>query len=251
MPRSMLSLLAAVSVLAAPLAVSAQSPLSYQAALSDPSRPAGDVSRDAARHPAELLAFAGVKPGDKVLDYGMGAGYWTRILAKAVGPNGHVYSYQPGEFIRYQASYGTNLQTVSTAYDNVTPIDTDFAALRAPEPLDAVISVQIHHDHHLKGFAHDTAAKANAALFQALKPGGVLLIVDHAAVAGAGLEAPDKLHRIDVEDLKRDLTSAGFVLDGESDLLRNPADPKTALVFDPSIRGKTDQFVLRFRKPAA
>jgi predicted methyltransferase len=249
MKRHLLHAAAALCVLAAPLTLSAQTTADYAQALADPARPSADKERDAARKPSELLAFAGVKPGQAVLDYGMGGGYWTRILAKAVGPSGRVYSYQPGEFIKYQASYGTNLDTVAAAYPNVTPLKHDFAALQLPEQVDAVISVQIHHDHHLKGFAPDTAAKANAALFRAVKPGGVLVVVDHRALPGAGLGVAQTLHRIDIEDLKKDVTAAGFVLDGESALLANPEDPKTALVFGSAIRGKTDQFVLRFRKP--
>jgi len=115
--------------------------------------------------------------------------------------------------------------------------------------VDLVLTVQNYHDLHLKPFRPDTAASINAKVFKALKPGGVYLIVDHVAVTGSGLDAPSAVHRIDPAIIKREVEAAGFKLDGESDLLRAPADPHTASVFDPSIRGKTDQVVLRFRKP--
>ncbi len=230
------------SALAAP-------PANIAAALADPARPAADVARDATRKPGDLLALAGIKPGDKVADFVIGGGYFTRILSAAVGPTGHVYAYQPAEFIKFQASYGENLKTVAGAYKNVTPLDASFQQLDLPDGLDAIVTVQNYHDLYLKPFPSGTAAKVDAELFKSLKPGGVLLIVDHAALPGSGISAADSLHRIDPEAVKSDLKAAGFALESESNLLRDPADPHTASVFDPSIRGKTDQFVLVFRKP--
>lgn len=246
-----------VSVLAA-LAVSvswgggmafAQVPAGITAALASPARPAEDTARDAARHPGELLAFAGVKPGDTVVDFIMGGGYFTRILSGAVGPKGVVYAYQPAEFIKFQAKYGENLKAVSAALPNAKPLDGSVVALDLPDNLDLVFTVQNYHDLHLKPFPTDTAAKANAEIFKSLKPGGVFLIVDHAATAGSGITAADSLHRIDVAAVRAEVEAAGFKLEAESPLLRDAADPHTASVFDPSIRGKTDQFVLKFRKP--
>lgn len=230
------------SALAAP-------PANIAAALADPARPAADIARDATRKPGDLLALAGIKPGDKVADFVIGGGYFTRILSAAVGPTGHVYAYQPAEFIKFQASYGENLKTVAGAYKNVTPLDASFQQLDLPDGLDAIVTVQNYHDLYLKPFPSGTAAKVDAELFKSLKPGGVLLIVDHAALPGSGISAADSLHRIDPEAVKSDLKAAGFALESESNLLRDPADPHTASVFDPSIRGKTDQFVLVFRKP--
>ena len=238
-------------MLAAGLAVPALAapPTNIAAALADPARPAADVARDAARKPAELLALADIKTGDKVADFVIGGGYVTRILSAAVGPTGHVYAYQPAEFIKFQASYGENLKKVADAYKNVTPLDASFQQLDLPDGLDAIVTVQNYHDLYLKPFPSGTAAKVDAELFKSLKAGGVLLVVDHAALPGSGISAADSLHRIDPEAVKSDLKAAGFVLESESPLFHEAADPHTTNVFDPSIRGKTDQFTLVFRKP--
>ena len=226
----------------------AQVPANIAKALADPSRPAEDTARDAARHPGEILALAGVKPGDTVVDYIMGGGYFTRILSAAVGPKGTVYAFQPAEFIKFKSSYGDNLKNVTAALPNSKPLDGPMTALDLPDNVDVVITVQNYHDQHLKPFPVDTAAKANAEIFKSLKPGGVFLVIDHAAAAGA-TTAPDTQHRIDVAQVKSEVEAAGFKLEAESPLLANKDDPHTASVFDPSIRGKTDQFILKFRKP--
>jgi predicted methyltransferase len=221
----------------------------YAPALADPARPAADVARDANRHPAELLAFAGIAPGQKVGDYVMGGGYLTRILAAAVGPGGHVYAFQPAEFIGFRKEYATEQQTVDDAYANVDGITGAFAAPPFPVPLDVIVTVQNFHDLYLKPFPAGNAARASKALFAALKPGGTLVVVDHSAAAGSGASLADKLHRIDRQTVIDELTAAGFKLEASSDLYARPADPRTANVFDPAIRGSTDQFSLRFRKP--
>ncbi|ODT86005.1 class I SAM-dependent methyltransferase [Phenylobacterium sp. SCN 70-31] len=220
------------------------------AALADKARPDEEAARDAARKPGELLAFAEVKPGQKVADLVMGGGYFTRILSAAVGPQGNVTAYQPEEFIRFQASYGENQKKVAGAYANVTPLTATFADLDLPDGLDLVLTVQNYHDFHLTPFPKDTAAKVNAEVFRSLKPGGLYVIVDHAAVPGSGLEPAMKVHRIDPAIVRQEVEAAGFRFEGDSPLLRDPSDPHTANVFDPAIRGKTDQFVLKFRKPA-
>jgi predicted methyltransferase len=219
------------------------------AALGDKARPPADSSRDMARKPAELLAFAEVKPGQKVADFMMGGGYFTRILSAAVGPTGKVYAYQSSEFIKFRAAYGTEQSAVVGDYKNVVPLTASVASAGLPEGLDLVLTVQNYHDLHLKAFPAETADTVNKQVFKALKPGGVYLVVDHAALPGAPLETSDKLHRIDEAVVKKEVEAAGFQLVSEDKLLANPADPHTALVFDPSIRGKTDQFVLKFRKP--
>lgn len=217
-------------------------------ALADPSRPAADTARDAARHPGEVLALAGVKDGDTVVDYIMGGGYFTRILSAAVGPKGTVYAYQPAEFIKFMAKYGEDQKTVAAALSNVKPLSGPMVGLDLPDGADVIITVQNYHDQHLKPFPVDTAAKANAEIFKSLKPGGVFLVIDHAALAGA-TTAPDALHRIDIAQVKSEVEAAGFKLEAESPLLADPADSHAVSVFDPSIRGKTDQFILKFRKP--
>ena len=224
-------------------------PANITKALADPARPAADLARDATRYPGELLAFAGVKPGAQVADFIIGGGYFTRILSAAVGPKGHVTAYQPAEFIQFQASYGENLKTVVAAYKNITPLSSGLQVMDLPDKLDLVMTVQNYHDLHLGPFPKDTAAKVNAEVFKSLKPGGVFLIVDHAAAAGSGISVADTLHRIDIAAVKSEVEAAGFKLAGESSMLAASADPHTANVFDPVIRGKTDQFVLKFVKP--
>ncbi len=242
-----LALLLAVS--ATPLAAKQSAAPDYSTALADPARPAADRERDAARKPAELLAFAQIAPGEKVGDYVMGGGYVTRLLAAAVGPTGKVYAFQPAEFIKFKAQYGTDQAAVDAAYVNVDAVAGPFAAPAFAEPLDTIITVQNFHDLYLKPFPEGTGAKASAALFAALKPGGTLIVVDHSAADGTGTTLSDSLHRIDKAAVVAALTTAGFKLDGTSDLYKHADDPRTANVFDPAIRGKTDQFALRFRKP--
>lgn len=222
---------------------------SYAAALADPVRPAADVARDAARHPGELLAFAGIKPGQMVGDYVMGGGYLTRVLAAAVGPGGRVYAFQPAEFIAFRKEYAAEQKVVDDAYANVDGITGPFAAPPFPGKLDVIITVQNFHDLYLKPFPAGTGARASKALFAALKPGGTLVVVDHSAAAGSGTSLADRLHRIDRQAVIDELTGAGFKLESSSELYARSADPRTANVFDPAIRGRTDQFTLRFRKP--
>ncbi|AVA14463.1 MAG: class I SAM-dependent methyltransferase [Sphingopyxis granuli] len=242
-----LGLLLAVAV--PPVAAKQAPSPDYKAALADPARPAADRERDAARKPTELLAFAGVKPGQTVGDFVMGGGYLTRILAGAVGPEGKVYAFQPAEFIAFKKQYGDDQAAIDAAYANVDAIAGPFAAPAFPVPLDTIVTVQNFHDLYLKPFPEGIGDKASAALFAALKPGGTLVVIDHSAADGSGTTLSDSLHRIDKAAVVAALTKAGFQLEAESDLYKRPDDPRTANVFDPSIRGKTDQFMLRFKKP--
>jgi predicted methyltransferase len=191
-----------------------------------------------------------VKPGQKVADFMMGNGYFTRILAVAVGDKGKVYAYQSAEFIKFRAAYGTEQSAVAADYKNVTPLTGNISAAGLPSGLDLVLTVQNYHDLHLKAFPANTADDANKEIFKALKPGGLYVVVDHSAAPGAPLETSDTLHRIDEATVKKEVEAAGFKLVAEDDkLLANAADPRTANVFSPAIRGKTDQFILKFRKP--
>lgn len=221
----------------------------YAAVLADPIRPAADRERDAARQPAALLAFAGIRPGMRVGDFVMGGGYFTRVLSSAVGSAGHVYAFQPAEFIAFRAQYGVDQQTVDAALANVDAVNGPASAPAFPANLDAIITIQNFHDLFLPQMPAGTATNASAALFTALKPGGTLVVVDHAAVAGSGISAAGTLHRIEQSAIVSTLTQAGFVLEAQSPLFNAPADPHTANVFTPEIRGHTDQFTLRFRKP--
>jgi predicted methyltransferase len=237
----------AMIALAAPAA--AKIAPAIEAALADKARPEAERARDAARKPGELLAFAEVGPGDKVADFIMGGGYFTRILSATVGPKGHVFAYQPAEFIQYMPSYGTQQDTAVAGYRNVTPSRQSLAAVSFPEPLDAIITVQNYHDLHLKMAPPTFAGEVAKKLFASLKPGGVLLVVDHVANTDPEFKAPDALHRIDPAAARAEIEGAGFVFEGELPILANKDDPHTASVFDASIRGKTDQFVFKFRKP--
>lgn len=244
-------LAAALLAFAAPLALAADDPVpaAVTAALADPGRPAEDVARDADRHPGEVLAFMGVKPGDKVADFIMGGGYWTRILAPLVGAEGHVYAYNPAEFAVLFPKTKDAQAAATAPYANVTAVGLPLGSVSFPEPLDAIITVQNWHDLHLASFPPQRAESVAARLFDALKPGGVLLVIDHVANADPDMTAPDALHRIDPAKARAEIEAAGFKFDGQSALLANPDDPHTAKVFDPAIRGHTDQFIYRFRKP--
>jgi len=215
------------------------------AAVANPARPATDTARDAARKPAEVLAFSHVKPGDKVLELIPSAGYFSRLFSGAVGPDGKVYAASPN--FNPETGKPVTVKPSDPAFPNVVP--TLFTrGLGAPEPVDMIFTAQNYHDFHLSRRNLDVAA-LDKSFFAALKPGGLLVIEDHAALAGSDLTVPDKLHRINEDIVKKEVEAAGFVLDGESDVLRNPADPRTENVFTPDIRGHTDQFLLRFRKP--
>ncbi|WP_333591162.1 class I SAM-dependent methyltransferase [Brevundimonas sp.] len=239
-----------LALLASPLAAQAVSDPIAAAVASD-QRPTADRGRDAARKPAEVLAFAGVRTGWKVGEYMPGAGYFTRVLARAVGPRGWVLAYQPTEIVRMRPAFLSEIQAAAAepGMENVHVVSEPTPAFAAPEPLDLVFTVQNLHD--LYGpFASDGTGEAwLTAAYRSLKPGGVLLVVDHHALPGTGLSGAGRLHRIDAEAAKTAIMAAGFVLEAESDLLANADDPRTAGVFDPSIRGRTSQFMLRFRKP--
>lgn len=233
---SAVCLLAGRPVLAAPTPSAA-----IASAVADPGRPDKDRSRDAVRKPAEMLAFAGVKTGDTVVDLLPGGGYFTRLFARVVGPKGRVYAVLTSDF----AEGRRDIDPVATAYPNVRVMVLAADMSGWPAGVDEVWTAQNYHD--LRG-ASETAA-VNKAVFDALKPGGLYVVIDHAAAAGSGAHDVNSLHRIDQALVRTEVEAAGFRFDGESDALRNPADPRTAKVFDASIRGHTDQFALRFRKP--
>ena len=219
------------------------------AAVADAKRPKEDVQRDADRHPGEMLAFAGVKPGDKVADLIPGKGYFTRLFADVVGPKGVVYEYEPSEFAKFSKTplpaNGAHPDPDRPNIVFLTGPANDFAA---PEKLDVVWTSQNYHDLKDSFAAPADIARVNQAVFAALKPGGVYVVLDHVALPGAA-DATETLHRIDPAVVRKEVEAAGFVFDGETDVLHNPNDPHTVKVFDPSIRGHTDQFVYRFRKP--
>jgi predicted methyltransferase len=216
-------------------------------------RPQADTARDPVRHPAELIKFAGVRRGMTIVDFWPGGGYWTRLFAAAVGPNGKVYAFVPGEVAALghppyldvaratAAEPGLGNVAVESGAIDHQPADHDFA--------DIVWTFENYHDLHNAVMHGADVTAFDRIVFGMLKPGGLFVIADHAAAAGSGVAHTSDLHRIDPAAVRAEATAAGFVFDGESRILANPADPHSAKVFDPSIRDKTDRFVLRFRKP--
>lgn len=222
------------------------------AAVADPARPAGDTQRDANRKPAAVLAFAGITPGDKIADYGTGSGYFTRLFSDLAGPRGHVYASVPQGLLKYPNIVKgiADVQQFAFTHANVSvtyaaPLD----AARYPEPLDVFWISQNYHDLPDKFMGPVDMAAFNRAVFAALKPGGVYIVLDHVAATGAPADVTETLHRIEPEVVRREVEAAGFRLESRSDLLANPADPHTADPFDASIQGRTDQFIFKFRKP--
>jgi predicted methyltransferase len=219
-------------------------------AVANQDRPDEDRQRDANRKPAEVLTFVGIKNGEKIADFIPGKGYFSRILSSAVGPQGHVYAFVPAEFATFiKQPLPPNGSMPYPQFKNVSVIAAPVNDFAAPEPLDLVWISLNYHDLHDPFFAPADLAKINKAVFAALKPGGRYVIIDHAAAAGSGLRDTNTLHRIDEASVKSELAAVGFRLDGESYLLHNAGDPRTANVKDPAIRGKTDQFILIFTKP--
>jgi predicted methyltransferase len=228
--------------LAAP--VQAQIPDYVAKAVADPGR-AQDKENDARRKVAELVTFAEAKPGDRVLELLPGSGYFTRVFSKVVGPAGRIYAVWPNE---YDES-SDKVQAVAAEYGNVDLLKQPAAKLTTPQPVDVVFTSQNYHDYPDKFMGPTDPAILNAAVFAALKPGGVYVVIDHTAEAGSGLRDTDTLHRIGEDIVKRQVVAAGFEYVGETDVLRNAADDRKRVVFDPAIRGRTDQFAYKFRKP--
>lgn len=236
---------------AEPAAIPAADPMpaAIEAALADASRPEEDRMLDVARHPAEVLAFAGLEHGWQVADIVPGGGYYARVLSTAVGEEGHVHAFNPSwvaeRFADGNAALGELADSRSNMSHVVAPLEGFDAAIDAP--LDAVFMVLFYHDTAHSGT--DRAAM-NQAIFNALRPGGVYIVIDHHAPAGSGVTFVNDTHRIDAQVVRDEVIAAGFVLDGDSDMLANPADDRTGSVFAPDLRRHTDRFVYRFRKPS-
>jgi predicted methyltransferase len=247
-----LSLSACMHEPSTPSAPSAAANPGYiSAAVADANRPDADKQRDANRKPAQTLEFLGVKPGAQVAELLPGGGYFTRIFSKAVGPQGRVYALVPERPANAPADMPDLAGRVKAIaadanYANVTVVIQPLNKLVTPAPVDLVFTAQNYHDLH--NFPIDVVA-FNKTILDSLKPGGLYVVLDHSAPAGSGLKDTKTLHRIDVDVVKQEVTAAGFEFVGASDILANASDTRTAMVFDPSVRGKTDQFILKFRKP--
>jgi predicted methyltransferase len=227
-------------------------PAYVRAAVADPARPAMQIELDAGRKPAEVIAFAGLKPGDRIADFMSGNAYFTRILSRVVGPKGRVYAFLPTQELANctpDETVGTRALERDRHYRNVHVVIGGADRFAVPESLDMVWTAQNYHDLHDKFMAPTNIARFNAAIFKALRPGGVFLVIDHVATPGSGLRDTETLHRIDPDTIRSEVTAAGFVFESQSEVLRNPADSHAQPVFDPTIRYRTDQVILKFRKP--
>jgi len=242
--------LAALSMFAAWGAVSAiaedaKAP-DYDAIVASPDRSDADRQADQRRQPARMLAFAGVKPGMKVLDMEANAGYSTELLARTVAPTGLVYAQDSASVIERFVNDKFDIRAQKPAMKNVVHVVRDFDDPIPPEVngLDLITFFFAYHD--ITYMQVDRAAM-NRKMFAALKPGGFLVIADHSARPGDGTSVAKTLHRIEESTLRQEIEAAGFKLASEADFLRHPEDPRDAGVFRPQI--PTDEFVLKYQKP--
>lgn len=230
MRKIALSLLLAISMGAATTALSQSAPPALDPAWKVP----------------EVIAFIGLKKGDQVAD--IVGGRLTASLADAVGPTGKVYAVETAEVVKVHPEVLTHMKDLATSSPNVI-VNDDPVGSPLPPGLDAVVIRQNYHDLYDKFMGPADVPAFNKSVFAALKPGGVFVILDHAAAAGSGVDATETLHRIDPARVKADVLAAGFKLDATSSILANSSDDHSKKVFDPSVRGHTDQFLYRFRKP--
>lgn len=225
-------------------------PESIAAAVAHTDRPAADRARDADRRPAEVLAYFGIEPGMKVADLIAGSGYYSDILCRAVGSGGKVYVQNNAYVLeRFGKTMNPALEARLGQDDlkHCVRHDRELDALDLPEgELDAVLIVLFYHDTYWQKTDREAM---NAQILRALKPGGIYGIVDHHAEAGSKDRDVNTTHRVDAEIVKEEILAAGFAFEGESALLRHPEDDRTKNVFAPGVRGKTDRFVYKFKKP--
>lgn len=225
----------------------------YRAAVANPDRADADRARDARRHPAAVLDFFGIVPGMHVLDLYSGGGYYTELLSRVVGPDGRVRAHNNQAYLGFAAAE-IEARYADERLPNVSILMAENNELElVPEAYDAITMVLTYHDIYYvdpdNGWPAIDGARLLGELYEGLKPGGVLGLVDHYAAPGSPAETGGTTHRIDAELVIREMQDAGFELDGRSDILRNPDDDHSRIVFDPAVRGQTDRFVLRFRKP--
>jgi predicted methyltransferase len=217
----------------------------YAAIVAAPDRSEADRLADQRRKPGQLIAFTGARPGMKVLDMGASGGYSTELLARAVAPGGTVYAQNPPDLPpRIREIYEKRAQ--GAAMRNTVSVERPFEDPLPPGVggLDLITFFFIYHDTVHLGVDRP---RMNRRLFEALKPGGVLVLADHSARAGDGIAVTKTLHRIEESAVRRELESVGFQLVGEAGFLRNPGDPRDTVVFKPKV--PNDEFVLKFRKP--
>lgn len=224
-----------------------------QAAIDNSQRPEADRGRDAGRKPGEVLSFVGLRPGMTVLDVFSGGGYYSEILSHLLGPDGQVIAhyneaYQIFSGKEFEARYaGDRLNNVWTYNSEANEIDLDEGSV------DVAVFILGFHDIYYKpkdgNWPSIDAKLFMENVYRALAPAGTFVVVDHAAIDGSTSETGNTVHRIDQEIVMSILTEVGFEYVGSSDALRHPEDDRTLLVFAPFLRGKTDRFILKFRKP--
>jgi predicted methyltransferase len=230
----------------APAAADQAIPDYVAAAIADPAR-AADAKDDDRRQIAAVMAFSGVKPGDTVLELVPGSGYWSRVFSSIIGPEGKLYLAVPAPMEKYSEE----TKALPDALGNAELLQQPADQLSAPTAVDVAFTAQNYHDYPDKFMGPTDPSVLNREVFDALKPGGLWIVIDHAAEEGSGQRDTDTLHRIDPRIVRTQAEAAGFEFVGESDVLRNSADDHTLKVFDPAVRGHTDQFIYKFRKPMA
>lgn len=217
-----------------------------RAALAHPNRPAADRERDADRKPDEVLDLVGVEPGMHIADLMAGSGWYTEILARVTGTDGRVYALNNHTSVKpYGKAFTQRIQ--ESKLQNVIALVRELEDPGLPVgQLDVVFMVQFYHDTYWMKVDREAM---NIKIFESLKPGGIFCVIDHRAEAGSGQRDVRRLHRIDPELVKQELLMAGFELETSSDLFQNKADQLILNVFDSGIRGHTDRFLFKFRKP--
>jgi predicted methyltransferase len=247
--RLLASLLIGFSIATA--AKEAPTPKYITNAIADAKRPTSDTDQDANRKPVAVLTFAEVKPGETVVDLLPGGGYYTRLFSKAVGPKGTVYGVTPDELLQKFPKALDGIKSIAGTddYKNVTSLQGPAVPVNPPKKADIIFTSMNYHDYHNPLLGSPDMMAFNKSVLNALKPGGLFIVLDHAAAADSGFAATNTTHRIDPAAAKAEILAAGFEFVGESDALRNPEDDHTLSVFDKSLRGKTDRFIYKFRKP--
>lgn len=234
-------------------AAAAETAPDFASAVSAPGRDEADIKLDESRKPAEVLAYMGLETGDVVLDIFAGGGYYSEIMGRAVGPNGSVIAVSPPQFVSSDLSKA-KWAGVTARQPNVTMVASQLPDYTpAAGSIDFAMLHLIYHDFYWESekfkFERMDPAVVLANLYTGMKPGGIVAVVDHVGSPGDTRAVVEKTHRIDPATARSDFLKAGFVLDGESDKFANPDDDLEMNVFDPTVRGKTSRFVMRFRKP--
>ena len=241
---------AAVSLAAPALGDPVKIPLPIAKAIAAKDR-RDQAETDLRRHPGEILALAGVRPGVTVAELIPGRGYYTRLFSKIVGPTGRVYAIWPEEYDKVSHPDSDNIRALAKTknYENISVLIEPANEFKTPAPVNVVFTSQNYHDYYDKFMGSPGAENLDRQVFSALTPGGIYVVIDHIAEPGSGTRDTDTLHRIDLAAVKRQVMKAGFLYFGSTAALRNVHDDHKKPVFDPTIRGHTDQFVLVFRKP--